>query len=101
MQPQFNPDLAPWEPISPNNVAGKGRVERPGQVANLVWQTRAAEPTPYENQLGDSLEAAFLGGAKTPADIVAVLNVRGPRNPAGGDVWTEDAFLAEMRRLGA
>ena len=73
MQPQFNPDLAPWEPISPNNVAGKGR----------------------------SLEAAFLGGRRTLEDIVAVLNERGPRNPAGGDVWTEDAFLAEMRRLGA
>ena len=47
MQPQYNPDLAPWEPISPNNVAGKGRVERLGHVANLVWQTRAAEPTAY------------------------------------------------------
>lgn len=101
MQSQYNPDLAPWEPISPNNVAGKGRVERPGHVANLVWQTRAAEPTAYENQLAGSLEAAFLGGAQTPADIVVVLNERGPRNAAGGEAWTEEAFLAEMRRLGA
>ncbi|WP_180964194.1 MULTISPECIES: recombinase-like helix-turn-helix domain-containing protein [Ralstonia] len=100
MQPQYNPDLVPWEPVSPNNVAGKGRIERPGRVANLVWQTRAAEPTAYENQLGDSLEAAFLAGAQTPADIVAVLNERGPRLPSGQG-WTEDAFLAEMRRLGA
>jgi hypothetical protein len=100
MQPQFNPELAPWEQASPNNVAGKGRIERPGHVGNIVWQTRATEPSAYENQLADGLEAAFSGGAQTPADIVVVLNARGLRTQAG-EAWTEDAFLAEMRRLGA
>ena len=50
----------------PNNVAGKGYIEQPGKVANLVWQTRAAAPTAYENALGDALQAAFEGGAETP-----------------------------------
>jgi hypothetical protein len=96
----YNPNLVPWERPAPNNVAGKGHIEQPGKVANIVWQTRAAAPTAYENMLADALEAAFEGGAKNPADIVRALN-RTNFLAADGQPWTEEAFLAEMRRLGA
>lgn len=96
----YNPNLAPWERPAPNNVAGKGRIERPGQEPNIVWQTRAAEPTPYETALGDALEAAFEGGAQTPEDIVRAFQ-RAGFLCADGQPWTEARFLAEMHRLGA
>ncbi|MBY4732928.1 hypothetical protein K6V90_20535 [Cupriavidus pauculus] len=96
----YNPNLVPWERPAPNNVAGKGHIEKPGQVANIVWQTRAAEPTAYENKLGDALEAAFEAGAKSPEDIVRAFNRVGLLT-ADGQLWTEQGFLAEMRRLGA
>ncbi|KJK23361.1 hypothetical protein UB46_16910 [Burkholderiaceae bacterium 16] len=96
----YNPNLAPWERPAPNNVAGKGHIEQPGKVANIVWQTRAAAPTAYEDALGDALEAAFEGGAKSPADIVRAFNDAGLLG-ADGLAWTEERFLAEMRRLGA
>ena len=96
----YNPNLAPWERPAPNNVAGKGHIEQPGKVANIVWQTRAAMPTAYEDALGDALEAAFEAGAKSPEDIVRSFNRAGLLG-ADGQAWTEERFLAEMRRLGA
>jgi len=96
----YNPNLVPWERPAPNNVAGKGHIEQPGKVANIVWQTRAAAPTAYENALADALEAAFEGGAKNPGDIVRAFN-RTNFLAVDGQPWTEEAFLAEMRRLGA
>nr|WP_238262917.1 recombinase-like helix-turn-helix domain-containing protein [Cupriavidus pauculus] len=96
----YNPNLVPWERSAPNNVAGKGHIEKPGHVPNIVWQTRAAAPTAYENALGDALEAAFEGGAKSPEDIVRAFN-RAGLLAADGQSWTEEGFLAEMRRLGA
>lgn len=80
--------------------SGQGHIEQPGKVANIVWQTRAAAPTAYENALADALEAAFEGGAKNPGDIVRAFN-RTNFLAADGQPWTEAAFLAEMRRLGA
>lgn len=96
----YNPNLVPWERPAPNNVAGKGHIEKPGSVANIVWQTRAAVPTAYENALGDALEAAFAGGAKSPEDVVRAFNHAGFL-AADGQPWTEERFLCEMRRLGA
>lgn len=96
----YNPQLTPWAPPALEPTAGKGGIERPGAVPNLVWQTRAQAPTAYENALGDALEAAFDGGAETPADVVASLNVQALRAP-DGEAWTEAGFLQEMRRLGA
>lgn len=96
----YNPNLVPWERPAPNNVAGKGRIEQPGKVANIVWQTRADAASAYENALGDALEAAFEGGAQTPADIVRAFNAT-TFLCLDGQAWTEERFLAEMRRLGA
>nr|WP_092142828.1 recombinase-like helix-turn-helix domain-containing protein [Cupriavidus sp. YR651] len=96
----YNPNLVPWERPAPNNVAGKGQIEQPGKVVNIVWQTRAAAPTAYEDALGDALESAFEGGARTPEDIVRAFNHAGFL-AADGQGWTEERFLAEIHRLGA
>ncbi len=95
-----NPGLKPWESPSPNNVAGKGQIEVPGQARNIVWQTRSAAPTDYENALGDALEQVFGGGAETLEQVVEGLNKLGFR-AADGRPWTAAGFEAEMARLGA
>lgn len=96
----FNPYLRPWQASQPNNVAGKGAIEVPGQVENIVWQNRAAEPGSYENALGDALERAFTGGAETLEEVVAALNGQAFRTAEGSE-WTATSFEAEMARLGA
>lgn len=95
----FNPYLKPWEAAEPNNTAGKGVIETPGEVGNIIWQTRASEPSAYENALGDALEEAFESGAGSLEDLVQKLNAQGFRN-ADGSTWTVEAFRAEMARLG-
>lgn len=96
----FNPHLQPWKPAAPNNVAGKGHIEVPGQAPNIVWQQRSAEPTAYENALGDALEQVFGNGAETLEQVVAGLNAMACR-ASDGQPWTPASFEAEMARLGA
>jgi len=95
-----NPELKPWRAPSPNQEAGKGVIEKPGQARNLVWQTRSATPTAYENQVADALESVFESGAESLDAVVAKLNELGVRTPEGGS-WTPERFTAEMKRLGA
>lgn len=94
----FNPWLKPWLAPQPNNVAGKGVIEQPGQAENFVWQTRKAEPTQYENDFGDALETAFDAGAVELDEVVAGLNRLGFRTPEGA-AWDEARLVAELRRL--
>lgn len=94
----FNPSLQPWKAPSPNNVAGKGQIEQPGQVENMIWQNRKAEPTQYENDLGDALEQVFGTGATELADVVDGLNRIGFR-AADGSLWTAERFRAEIAAL--
>lgn len=96
----FNPYLKPWQASQPNNVAGKGTIEVPGKVENIIWQNRAAVPTTYENALGDALERAFSGGAESLEQVVEALNAEAFRT-ADGHAWTAASFEAEMARLGA
>ena len=95
-----NPHLKPWQAATPNNVAGKGKIEVPGQMPNIVWQNRAVAPSEFENQLGDALERAFDGGAETVADIVSSLDGEGLR-ARDGSRWTASALEAELAQLGA
>ncbi len=95
-----NPFLKPWQAPTPNNVAGKGHIEQPGQMGNIVWQTRATAPTAYENALGDALVQVFGEGAESLDEVVAGLNRIGLRMPDGGP-WTPAGFEAEFHRLGA
>jgi hypothetical protein len=94
----FNPHLQPWKAPQPNNIAGKGQIEQPGQVENQIWQNRKAEPTQYENDLGDALERVFGTGATELADVVDELNRIGFRTPDGSP-WTTERFCAEMAAL--
>jgi hypothetical protein len=100
LQLDHNPSLKPWESPCPNNVAGKGQIEEPGRMPNIVWQTRTAAPTDYENALGDALEVVFGQGAETAEEVVAGLNAQGLRGP-GGLPWTVESFETELARLGA
>ena len=80
--------------------SARGRIEKPDEVENAVWQTRDAEPTDYENRLGDALEQVFADGAAALGEVVERLNkLKFPDR--GGRPWTEASFQAEMRRLGA
>ncbi len=99
MTMDHNPALKPWQTSAPNNVAGQGHIETPGQAINLVWQNRAAPPTPYENDLGDALEAVFEAGAQSLDEVVAGLNARGFRTP-DGQAWTPESFERDLARLG-
>lgn len=94
-----NPHLKSWTAPTPNKVAGKGRIEIPGEVENIVWQTRASAPSDYENALGDAIETAFGEGHYDLEPLVARINELGVRTP-DGTLWTQDRFTAEMARLG-
>lgn len=95
----YNPYLRPWLQPQPNEEAGTGEIERPSEIKNLVWQTRSAPPTEYENHLGDALEAVFESGAVELPDVVAKLIEVGMQAP-DGTPWTPEKFQAEMKRLG-
>jgi hypothetical protein len=102
VEPQLdhNPNLKPWKRPSPNQVAGKGKIESPGDVVNIVHQTRSSSPTEYENRMGEALMEIFDDDISQLSDIVAKLNELGVKSP-DGELWTEDNFELEMRRLGA
>jgi hypothetical protein len=95
---KFNPFLKPWQSVQPNNVAGKGLIENPDTVENMIWQTRKAEPTAYENDFGDAIEKVFDSGATELEDVVIGLNRLGFR-ASDGSSWTAERLTAELRRL--
>jgi len=67
---------------------------------NETHQSRHAEPTTYENLLGDAIERAFAAGIHELDDLVAYLNRSGPAGPNGA-AWTAESYQREMARLGA
>ena len=73
----------------------EARIEKPGAFPNIVWQTRSALPTDYENRLGDALVACFEEGIEELGPLVSRLNEMGVHAP-DGTPWTEDAFEREM-----
>ena len=95
-----NPYLNPWQKPEPNQEAGKGKIEVPDELVNLVHQTRATPPSDYENQLGEAREQIFGEDVAELKDIVTRLNEIGVQAPYGA-AWTEDTFCSEMKRLGA
>jgi hypothetical protein len=63
-------------------------------------QARSAEPTPFEDLLGDAIERAYAQGIHELEPLVGYLNQCGPVAP-NGTPWTPEVFRAEMARLGA
>jgi hypothetical protein len=78
-------------------AGARGAVEK---RENIAWQHRAEPPSEFENRLGDALEQIFARGIEQLADVLRELNGAGSRDREGRP-WSEDSFLAEMRRLGA
>ena len=96
----YNPHLKPWRRSQPNDEAGKGYVETPGSEENIVWQTRAAPPSAYEDALADALIACFEAGIDELQPLVEALNQQGVQAPDGAP-WTVASFEIEMARLGS
>lgn len=69
------------------------------ETRNVVWQTRAADPTPHENAMGEALEKIFAAEIYDLPGIVAKLNEMGLTTEDGA-AWTEDSFQADIKRLG-
>ena len=67
---------------------------------NATHQARSAEPTTYENLLGDAIERAFASGIHDLDALVHYLNTTGPAGP-NGEPWTPQSYEREMARLGA
>ncbi len=96
----YNPNLKPWNRSEPNQVAGKGRIERPYTSENLTHQTRSTSPTEYENRLGEALMEVFESDIDQLSEIVNKLNEMGLKS-SDGELWSEESFQLEMKRLGA
>ena len=96
----YNPNLKLWQLPEANNVAGKGKIEHPEEIVNIVHQTRAASPTDYENELGQALEEIFSDNVIELEEIISRLNKMGVQTQSGA-AWTEESFRSEMKRLGA
>jgi hypothetical protein len=97
----FNPYLRPWTAARPSARGGAGSYESYGpELKNIPWQTRAAAPTAYENELADAMEKAFDEGVTELPALVKRLNQLGVQS-TDGQPWTDDSLQAELRRLGA
>ncbi len=78
-----NPHLKPWSRPEPNQVAGKGNIEKPDEIENIIHQTRSTPSTEYENQLGEALEEIFGADIDQLPEIVIKLNEMGIQAPYG------------------
>ena len=63
-------------------------------------QTRTGEPTAWQQELANAIEAVFSKGARELDDVVAGLKLSRVRAPDGGE-WTAESFTKVMRELGA
>lgn len=85
--------------------AGSGRkggglfTEAPHEVDNIVFQTRGAPLTDFEDRLAESLMAAFSQGASELSEVVQAMNAGGGVDDQG-QAWTEDRLEAVLESLG-
>jgi hypothetical protein len=63
-------------------------------------QSRAADPSPYEVRLAGAIEEIFGAGSHDLPGLLRGLADAGLSAP-DGQPWTEEAFIAEIERLGA
>jgi len=95
----FNPYLEAYQNAHPNKVAGAGQIFDRADRDLIVWQTRPAVPSEYEQTLADALEQIFSQRTHELPEIVAALNREGIRTPTG-EVWTERNFEQTFQQLG-
>jgi len=97
MMTEWNENLTPWKAPAPSNQGGVGAIETYDHIENMIWQTRSAPATEYENRLGDALEQVLANTHKLD-EIVAGLTELGIRAP-DGEPFTEESFKAELAKL--
>lgn len=95
----FNRYIEPYWNPQPNQSAGAGQIFEGGDRELIVWQTRPAMPTEYEEMLASALEEIFAQRIYELPDIVAALNRESIRTP-GGEAWTEANFQSTFSELG-
>ena len=95
----FNRYLESYLNPRPNQTAGVGQIFESSARDLIVWQTRPALPTEYEETLASTLEQIFAQRIYELPGIVAALNREGIRTP-GGEAWTEANFQTTFRELG-
>jgi len=95
----FNRYIAPYRNPQPNQTAGAGQIFEGAARELIVWQTRPAMPTEYEEMLASALEQIFSQRTYELPEIVEALNRDGIRTP-GGEAWTEANFQSTFRELG-
>jgi len=95
----FNPYLEAYRNARPNKVGGAGQIFSGADRDLIVWQTRAAVPSEYEQTLTDALEHIFSQKIYDLPGVVAALNHEGIHTPAG-DTWTERNFEQTFQELG-
>jgi hypothetical protein len=95
----FNPYLEVYQNAHPNKVAGAGQIFAGADRDLIVWQTRPAVPSEYEQTLTDALEQIFSERTYELPQVVAALNREGVRTP-DGEAWTERNFEETFRQLG-
>ncbi len=95
----FNPYIEAYRNPRPNQTAGVGQIFEGSARELIVWQTRPAAPTEYEEALASALEQIFTQRVYELPEIVAALNREGIRTP-GGEAWSEANFQSTFRELG-
>jgi hypothetical protein len=95
----LNPYLEAYQNARPNKVAGIGQIFEGTDRDLIVWQTRPAVPSEYEQTLADALEQIFSQRTYELPEVVAALNREGIRTPTG-EVWTERNFEEIFQQLG-
>ena len=95
----FNPYIEAYRNPRPNQTAGVGQIFEGGERELIVWQTRPAATTEYEEALASALEQIFTQRVYELPEIVAALNREGIRTPAG-EAWSEANFQSTFRELG-
>ena len=99
MADDHNPLLMGFLQDRTDREAARGSIEAPDRQDNIIWQTRPAPPTEFENRLADALIACFEAGITELDPLVRRLNDMGMRTPDGND-WTPENFAATLDRMG-
>src|SRR5262249_2485530 len=95
----FNPYLEAFQNARPKQVAGGGHIFAGADRDLIVWQTRPAVPSEYEQTLADALEQVFSQKIYDLPEVVAALNREGIRTP-DDEAWTERNFEQAFQQLG-
>ena len=93
---ELNPFLAP------NDTPGKGGglfAEDPATTQNIVFQTRGAALTRFEEELADALMTAYAEDATELDAVASALNAQAVRDRNGAS-WTGESLAAELAALG-